>query len=132
MGGGASPASISPSPSPVGGKGSSTSTPVAGGPAVRYGSYSRQPYLGWRSQEKLDASKTMYRTPTERMAADLHAHKAKVKAASSTSSVESESKTEIIVHSSPNPETASDLSLNTSDESSSNKLKRFDLHFFII
>ncbi|ODM98310.1 hypothetical protein Ocin01_08378 [Orchesella cincta] len=116
---GASPASLSPSPSPVGGIGSSTSTPVSSGPAaVRYG-YQKQPYLGWRSQERL-TNKTLYRSPAERLAADLIAQKAKP-----TTPVVELPPPEIEIKTSPKKETASsDLSLNNSEESNSHKLNR--------
>jgi hypothetical protein len=119
---GASPASLSPSPSPVGGITSSTSTPVSSGPTSRYG-YNKTPYLGWRSQERLN-SKSMYRSPSERLAADLMAQKQK----SSTPTSDSEkqaSDTDISIVASPRKENASDLSLNTSDDSNSNKLNRY-------
>lgn len=141
---GASPASLSPSPSPVGGVGcSSTSTPVSSGPAARYQGYQKQPYLGWRSQERL-ASKSLYRSPAERLAADiLQQQKAK------------QSTTPVATPQTPQPPspaqpldppvvltppvevnrtsptksnvtsaTASDLSLNNSEESNSHKLNR--------
>jgi hypothetical protein len=116
-----SPASISPSPSPVGGITSSTSTPVSSGPLSRYG-YNKTPYLGWRSQERLN-SKTLYRTPSERAAADLLALKQKV----STPTVSTGS--EISIVTSPKKDNASDLSLNISDTSeSSNKLNRYFIY----
>lgn len=118
---GASPASLSPSPSPVGGITSSTSTPVSSGPMSRYG-YNKTPYLGWRSQEKL-TSKSLYRSPAERLAADLLAQKPKVTTPSTPVSTGSE----ISIVTSPKKETASDLSLNISDASeSSNKLNRLE------
>lgn len=117
---GASPASLSPSPSPVGGITSSTSTPVSSGPMSRYG-YNKTPYLGWRSQERL-TSKTLYRSPSERLAADL-LQKQKASAPPSVSD-KSTLGSDISIVTSPKKETASDLSLNTSDESNSNKLNR--------
>lgn len=119
---GASPASLSPSPSPVGGIGTSTSTPVSSGPAARYG-YHKQPYLGWRSQERL-ANKSLYRSPAERLAADIIAQKVKPPPVA-----------QIIVEQAPSPEAevkispkkeiaSSDLSLNNSEESNSHKLNR--------
>ncbi|CAG7833703.1 unnamed protein product, partial [Allacma fusca] len=124
---GASPASLSPSPSPVGGVGgSSTSTPVSSAPLSRHHSYSKAPYLGWRSQERL-TSKSMYRSPAERLAADLLAQKSKTSASSSTASTPQEGTKEtpeIHLEVSPKKETvsASDLSLNNSEESNSHKL----------
>jgi len=119
---GVSPASLSPSPSPVGGITSSTSTPVSSGPMSRYGGYQKTPYLGWRSQERLN-SKTLYRSPAERMAADILAQQ-KARAQPSTPVSTSSDVSNVT---SPRKETASDLSLNISDtsESSNNKLIRY-------
>ncbi|XP_035705443.1 uncharacterized protein LOC110846990 isoform X1 [Folsomia candida] len=115
---GASPASLSPSPSPVGGITSSTSTPVSSGPMSRYG-YNKTPYLGWRSQERLN-SKTLYRSPSERLAADLVSQQQK-----STTPISTTASSDVSTVTSPRKETASDLSLNISDTSeSSNKLNR--------
>lgn len=129
---GASPASLSPSPSPVGGLGSSTSTPTASGPSSRHHhGFSKPPYLGWRSQERL-ASKTLYRSPNERLAADLLDQK---KTSSVTVSVTDSEKSSINIEISPKKEptvNASDLSLNNSEESTnSHKLNRYDFLVFI-
>lgn len=135
---GASPASLSPSPSPVGGVGggggSSTSTPVSSAPLSRHHSYSKTPYLGWRSQERLN-TKQLYRSPAERLAADLLAQKSRTSSpvTVSVSGVKDEEKDNSSgrldtpsKESSPKKETASasDLSLNNSEESNSHKLNR--------
>jgi hypothetical protein len=126
---GASPASLSPSPSPVGGLGSSTSTPTASGPSSRHHGFTKQPYLGWRSQERL-TSKTLYRSPTERLAADLLDQQKPTKV---TVSVTDSEKSSISMEISPKKETAataSDLSLNTSEGSTnSHKLNRYEPQF---
>jgi len=69
-------------------------------------------------------SKSMYRTPSERLAADLL--KTQVpKSGGGQSVTDSEKSSLANLEISPRKETASDLSLNNSEESNSHKLNRY-------